>query len=466
MEMDAQVFERGFNHCDLDAIQSAISDDLEFYHDQGGVQDRAAFMAAFTQNICGGGETKPIRRLVADTNRVFPLYGEGELYGAIQQGDHNFYNRGHDGVEVLSGSAAFTTLWMLDAGEWRMRRVLSFDHSEADETAGYRSPLFDNDRHLEAAMALLDIPSMALARIEGGRLQQVRVLGELVEGRAAPVDAIYNIASLTKPVTAMLTLKLVDAGLWDLDEPLRDYYVDPDIADAPELARLTTRHVLTHRTGFPNWRYLAADGVLRFEFEPGSRQQYSGEGMEYLRHALEARFDRPIEDLAHEYLFEPLGMNDTHFIWSEAVSEERYAIPHDTEGQPLEIERHTEANAADNLLTTAGDYGRFLAYVIGGAGLSGDLWLQTITPATDRPEGVPFGLGWQVIQNLPGDGYALQHTGADTGVRSIAILYPETGQGILALSNSENMGLLWPKLIAESFEPAGAEVLRRNLANQ
>jgi len=462
--MDNIVFELGFNKCDIPAVEAVLSDDLEFYHDVGGIQDRDAFLAAFSGNICGDNPLKPIRKIVPDTQRVFPLHTGGILYGAIQQGDHNFYERAEDGMETLSGSAAFTTLWLLTGDEWKMHRVLSYDHS-GTESAGYRSPLFENDLHIEAAMEMLDIPSMAFARIKGGKLQQVRVFGELSDDVAAPFDTIYNIASLTKPVTAMTTLKLVDAGLFDLDEPLMKYYVDPDVADTPELPNLTARHVLTHRTGFPNWRYLADDNVLRFEFTPGARKQYSGEGMEYLRKALEAKLGKTLEVLAQEQLFAPLGMVDTHFTFSDGVDQSRYAVPHDRRGEPLDGEKHSQANAADNLLTTARDYAIFMAHVMKGMELSPELHRAMVTPVSPEEDGIAFGLGWQVIHGLEGGGYALQHTGADVGARSIAIMYPESGDGILLLSNSENTGDLWAKLISESVESGGETVLKRNLGN-
>ena len=80
-------------------------------------------------------------------------------------------------------------------------------------------------------------------------------MAKLKKGIAAPENTIFNIASMTKPVVAMLTLKLVESGQWNLDEPLWDYWVDPDVADDPRLAKLTTRYVLSHQTGFPNWRW-------------------------------------------------------------------------------------------------------------------------------------------------------------------------------------------------------------------
>src|SRR3712207_6950778 len=63
--------------------------------------------------------------------------------------------------------------------------------------------------------------------------------------------------------------------------------------------------------------------LFRSDFEPGSRYQYSGEGFEYLRRALEAKFKSPLEALADELLFDPLGMRDTRFVWDDDVEDRK-----------------------------------------------------------------------------------------------------------------------------------------------
>ena len=468
--MDQKLFERGFNECDFSALETAVSDDLEFYHDLGGMQDRAAFMDAMHQNICGAVTPKPIRKLVPDTNRIYPLYEGERLYGAIQAGDHNFYLRDAEGTETLTGSAAFVALWLVEDGQWRLRRALSFDHSGADAlppgfAAGYRSPLFDNDAHIEAMLGMMDIPTLGMARIVDGQLQQVRVFGDLDDGSAAPLDTLYKVASLTKPIVTMLTLRLADAGLWNLETPLADDYVDPELAGDPLLARLTSRTVLSHRSGLPNWRYLREDGRLLFEFPPGERQQYSGEGFEYLRRALEARFGEPIEELARQWVFEPAGMIDTHFYWDSSMRDQLYAAPHDSQGQPIAEKKHYEANAAANLLTTTSDYGRFIAWVIQGAGLSDGLRAAMVEPNAGTDTMIPFGLGWQVIRGVDtGNGFALQHTGGDAGIKCIALMLPASGDGLVLLTNSENGMRIWAKAITEAFPEAGSVIVARNLS--
>ena len=135
---------------------------------------------------------------------------------------------------------------------------------------------FDYQDKIPLWLAENNVPAIGIGIIEDGKIKSVKVFGELQKDVPAPINTIFEIASMIKSVEAMLTLKLVQAGQWNLDEPLAKYWVDPDLSDDNRHQKLTTRHVLTHQTGFPNWR----NGKLKFEFEPGTKFQYSGEGFE------------------------------------------------------------------------------------------------------------------------------------------------------------------------------------------
>ena len=143
--------------------------------------------------------------------------------------------------------------------------------------------IFDNDTEIEKWLKEKKVPTLGIGIIENGKLQQIKVSGEITKGISAPYNTIFNVASLTKPVTAIVALKLVSLGKWDLEEPLYKYWTDPDIANDPRNKKLTTKIILSHQTGFPNWRWMNKDKKLNFQFEPGTKYQYSGEGMEYLR---------------------------------------------------------------------------------------------------------------------------------------------------------------------------------------
>lgn len=302
------------------------------------------------------------------------------------------------------------------------------------------------------------IPALGLGVIRDGKLEQVKVFGELKPGVAAPQNTIFNVASLTKPVVAVLILKLVSAGKWDLDEPLDKYWVDPDLINDPRHKKLTTRIILSHRTGFANWRWLNESKKLEFAFEPGTKYQYSGEGLEYLRKAVEKKFNQPIEKLAHELIFKPLGMPDTRFFWDAGMNESRFAVGYDSKGNAYKIYKNTKANAADDLLTTVEDYGKFLAFVMNGAGLSKDVFDEMVGHQIQTKENKFFGLGWE-IYDLGNGEYALSHGGSDEGVKTLVFLLPKSKQGLIIFTNSDNGTSVYEALINDYLKGSGKQII-------
>jgi hypothetical protein len=117
--LDTKLFD-AYNHCDLNTLGAMVSDDLEFYHDQTGLSvGKGPFLAAIKQNICG----KVERALLPATLEVYPLKG----YGAVEIGIHRFHHPGRpeDGI----GDAKFVTLWQNKDGEWKVTRVISYEHN-------------------------------------------------------------------------------------------------------------------------------------------------------------------------------------------------------------------------------------------------------------------------------------------------------------------------------------------------
>jgi ketosteroid isomerase-like protein len=117
--LDAKLFD-AYNHCDLTTLGAMVSDDLEFYHDQTGLEvGKAPFLAAIKQNICG----KVERTLLPDTLEVYPLKG----FGAVELGIHRFHHPGRP--ENGMGDAKFVTLWQNKDGAWKVTRVISYEHN-------------------------------------------------------------------------------------------------------------------------------------------------------------------------------------------------------------------------------------------------------------------------------------------------------------------------------------------------
>ena len=125
---DSSFFERGFNRCDLDYLKNQVADNLRFYYDQGGIQDKTKFLESTANNICGSGDKKPIRKVAPESLEVFPLYTEGKLYGAIQTGIHDFYIREKDKKDLWTSTAKFTHVWILEKERWILTEVLSYNH--------------------------------------------------------------------------------------------------------------------------------------------------------------------------------------------------------------------------------------------------------------------------------------------------------------------------------------------------
>jgi len=441
-KQDSIFFERGFNQCDFDYLEKTIAHDLRFYHDKGGSQDRATFFQNMRNNICSNTNKKPIRKVEEASLTVYPLHNDGILYGAIQSGIHYFYIREVGKDDVWTSTAKFTSVWLLESGLWKLRDVLSYNHQDPEPNAGITS----------AVMQMLKdnrVPALGLGIIEGGKVTRTEVYGMLDSKTVAPPNTIFKVASLTKPIVALTTLRLVEKGLLDLDEPLYKYWIDPDLKSDIRYRKLTPRIILSHQTGFPNWRYMRDSKKLAFEFEPGSKYQYSGEGFEYLRKAVESKLKKSIEVLARDYLFQPADMNDTRFWWDKSMDESRYARNFDTSGNVIPITKYHDANAAANLLTTVEDYSKFLAYVLDGAGLSEPLLNEMHKSQVQTGKDDYFGLGWEKLTNFSNGEYALLHSGKDPGVSTLAVMFPKSKNGYLIFLNGDNAMKIYEGMLSQ-----------------
>jgi hypothetical protein len=131
---DSAFFELFFQGCDPGKLRAMIADDVEMYHDKGGFVFRGAdSMIAEYSKSCEA-RKKPDswrsrRELVAASLVVDPVPG----HGAMQFGEHLFYERKGDGPEKLVGRARFAQVWVLDNGNWKLSRILSYAHGPASQ---------------------------------------------------------------------------------------------------------------------------------------------------------------------------------------------------------------------------------------------------------------------------------------------------------------------------------------------
>ncbi|MEZ4796716.1 MAG: nuclear transport factor 2 family protein [Flavobacteriaceae bacterium] len=114
-ELDS-IFFTAYNNCDLDKQASLIAEDIEFYHDKGGLMtSKIDIIEATKNNICG----KVTRELIKGSIEVYPINN----YGAVQIGYHKFFN--NQEPDAISNPSKFIAIWKNENKTWQMSRIVS-----------------------------------------------------------------------------------------------------------------------------------------------------------------------------------------------------------------------------------------------------------------------------------------------------------------------------------------------------
>ncbi len=290
------------------------------------------------------------------------------------------------------------------------------------------------DRFVRAYLAYYKIPGISIAVIKDSRVVYQRGFGVTNTATREPVtvDTVFEAASMTKPVFAYTVLRLVDRGVLKLDTPLHTYLAYEDIAHDDRYKLITARMVLTHRTGFPNWR----TGKLEIKFTPGTEVSYSGEGFVYLGKVVEKLTGKKLVELCREEVFAPLGIENASLVWNEDVAH-RTATGHGGT-LPMVKRQPGEPNVAASLHVDARNYARFLIAVLQGKGLSEATsrdMLRTQVKVPDQP-GTSWGLGIAIEETPQGTHYG--HGGRNPGFTSHSVLYKDRGIGYVFLVNNDD----------------------------
>ena len=273
---------------------------------------------------------------------------------------------------------------------------------------------------------------------------------DIAAGSPMRTDAVFWIASQSKPITAAALMMLVDAGSVKLDDPVVRYLPEfRDIWLAVEHDRdhvllrrprhaITVREILSHTSGLPFKSALEeptldrlplAVGVSSYamtplQFEPGTNYQYSNAGINTAGRIIEVVSGMPYETFLETRLFAPLGMRDTTF-WPSGGQLARLAKSYrpgkDTRGleattidqltYPLD-DRQRRPMPAGGLFSTAADLARFCQMILRGGELGGNRYLSAsaVKEMTTRqtPAGIEksYGLGWEVGADAFGHGGA------------------------------------------------------------
>jgi len=303
------------------------------------------------------------------------------------------------------------------------------------------------------------VPGLSIAIIQNNRVQYSQGYGLTKSDSTQRVTpaTIFDAASLSKPVFAYAVLQLVERGELDLDKPLYEYLPYPDVAADERYKKITARLVLSHQTGFPNWRRNRQSKQLAMLFTPGERFSYSGEGFVYLQEVVESITGKPLNDLMTERVFKPLQMTRSSYVWNPAF-DANFAHPHDKSGQPETKGKPRQPNVAYSLQTTADDYARFVLAILTANGLKRDLVDQMLTRQSRLPKklfgedtlspNLAWGLGFGLEHTTGGDYF--WHWGDNGSYKCYITADRKRGNAVIYFTNSAN-GLSFNQEITNWF---------------
>ena len=309
-----------------------------------------------------------------------------------------------------------------------------------------------------------DVPGLSVAIIRDGKMIWNHAFGVKNASTREPVDdnTVFEAASLSKPVMAYAALKLVDAGKLDLDKPLAQYLEKPYLDGDDRLSLITARRVLTHTTGFPNWR--PQGQALKIVFPPGERFSYSGEGFVYLQKVIEQLTGQAFDDFMRATVFEPLGMTSSSYVWLPKY-ETLKATGHDAGGTAYQDEnllKQTRRPVCKQHLCRLrkihdrGDERYRPETATAQAMTSSQIQVdESCSNCVNRPPSGKlspvlawgFGVGLQQTK----DGSSFWHWGDNGDVHCYMLGYPKQREGIVVFTNSGNGHAIIPEIIREAL---------------
>lgn len=284
------------------------------------------------------------------------------------------------------------------------------------------------------------VPGAAVGFVDRDGAAQIVTNGNRGDGRG-PVDydTVFAAASLSKPVFASGVMSLVEEGLLELDRPLSEYLAEPHLADDERAASITARMVLSHTTGFPNWRQ---DEPMFLRWSPGTRWGYSGEGYSYLQAVVEQLAGTRLESFLADAVLGPLGMKDSSFAWQDA-DETRLALGHSAEGDLTPPFRPPRAKAAaGGMFTTVSDYLQFLVQT-----LANDH--RSFEPQAEIDGELAWGIGWGIERTDAGQ--AVWQWGDDPGYKNFVIGREADGRGAVVFTNGDGGAAVYSEVVRHLF---------------
>ena len=279
---------------------------------------------------------------------------------------------------VAPDDARLATKWMLRPLLWVPLALLTLGSCERRLAVEALPDASTIDSAARALMQLEHVQGLALAVIDAGTVVHVAAYGIRNAARdPLTTQTIMYGASLTKTAFTHMVMQLVDEGRLNLDasiadllpRPLPEYDDYHDLASDPRWKQLTLRILLTHTSGFANFRWLEDDGKLRFHFDPGTRYGYSGEGFYIAQLVLEEALGLDVGREMQARVFDRFGMTRTSMQWRpdfRANLADGFRI----DGTPEPHDERSSVSAAGSMDTDIDDQARLWAGIVRGEGLT------------------------------------------------------------------------------------------------
>lgn len=345
---------------------------------------------------------------------------------------------------------------------------------------GSKISVSEIDKTVMRLMTATNIQGASIAILNKNKTAYIKSYGYRNKPQNAILDTasiVYG-ASLSKAVFGYLIMKLVESKTIELDKPLYSYLSKPipeyeyfsDLKGDERWKLITAKMCLSHTTGLPNLRWFHPTtgnedtlGIMKIYFTPGSKYAYSGEGFKLLQLAIEEITKKTTEELAQEYVFKPLGMSRTGYIWHESFGEDNVAVGHMADGLIDQKRKRKEAVAGGSMVTTIADYSKFVENVMQKKGLSQKSYIEMFSPhiaihsktqfppitleTTTENDAIKlsYGLGWGVFKCKYGKAFFKEGNGG--AWRNYNINFPEKGISIIILVNSENGEKMFKELV-------------------
>lgn len=311
------------------------------------------------------------------------------------------------------------------------------------------------EAYLQEQLTKKKVPGAAFAIVHGSETVWAEGFGTTAAASGRPVtpDTLFEIGSLTKGMTALATLQLVERGLLELDAPVRRYLPWFAVADEGASAAITVRHCLDQVTGLPNgaWKVALVDPSVQSSLEkavralhtvkliskPGEKWMYCNMNYSILGLLIEVVTGTPYPQHIQENLFQPLGMEGSCFD-RDVIAQRDHADLHiDQFGKviPIPLESHPwAAPAGVGLQCSLRDMVRYAAFQLEGPGLINRETLQGSHWGNVDPnmKDVRYGLGWFNMADFHGARLVMNYGGTG-GHASVLCLLPDLNLAVTGM---------------------------------